>query len=199
MKSIKEKKERSLGTKLFLKAERCNSPKCVMVRRPHRPGVHGSRPRPLSEYGKQLNEKQKVQLTYGLNNKQMANLFQKLNKDKVMSILEKRLDRVVFLLGLAKSSRVSRQIVSHGHILVNGVRVMAPSYSVKQNDVIEVRPESKKSKIFEEIRDYLKKYNPPDWLEINKEELKGKCALNPTADVYTTPFNMDLVQEFYSR
>ena len=200
MKSIKEKKERSLGIKLFIKAERCNSPKCVTVRRPHRPGAHGhKKPRSLSEYGQELHEKQKLQLTYGLNNKQMMNLFKKLPKDKVMKTLERRLDRVVFLLNLAKSPRIARQMVSHGHILVNFKRVMAPSYSVRVNDVIEIRAESQKSKMFEDLRDSLKKYNPPDWLEINKENLKGKCLKLPETDVYAIPFNIDLVNEFYSR
>src|SRR3989338_11242533 len=98
-KQIKEKTERALGTRLFLKAERCNSPKCVMIRRPYRPGQHGQKRHTVSEYGKQLQEKQKIQYIYGLNNRQMMNLFRKFNeKEKLLSALEHRLDRVVFLL-----------------------------------------------------------------------------------------------------
>lgn len=199
MRIIKEKKERSLGTKLFLKGERCSSPKCVMVRRPHRPGVHGHKPRPLSEYGRQLQEKQKARLIYGLTNRQMESLFKKFSKEKISLTLEMRLDRVVFLLGLAKSPRIARQLISHGHILVNNKKVRVPSYSVKIGDIVEIRPESKKSKLFEGLTDYLKKNTPPDWLEVNREAHKGKVVKNPETDTYTIPFNIDLVNEFYSR
>ncbi len=146
MRPVKEKRERALGTKLFLKAERCNSPKCATVRKPQRPGVHGAKRRSVSEYGRQLQEKQKARLIYGLTNKQIENLFTKMSKEQILSRLEKRIDRVVFLLGLAKSPRISRQLVSHGHILVNNRKVRSPSFTVKIGDKIEIRPESKKSK-----------------------------------------------------
>ncbi|MCP6720345.1 MAG: 30S ribosomal protein S4 [Patescibacteria group bacterium] len=199
MRSIKEKKERALGTKLFLKAERCNSPKCVMIRRPYRPGVHGQkRRRAPSEYGKQLQEKQKIQIIYGLTNKQMKTLF-KQPREKLLLILEQRLDRVVFLLGLAPSSRVARQLVSHGHIIVNNRKVTISSYHVKVGDVIAIRPESRSKKIFEDIELRLKKYEPPTWLKLDKKELRGECIENPKAEDINLPFNINLVGQFYSR
>lgn len=201
MKRIKEKKERALGTKLFLKAERCNSPKCVMVRRPSRPGVHGQKRHSVSEYGRQLQEKQKIQIIYGLNNRQTMVLFHKFkNKDRLLQSLEHRLDRVVFLLGLAESSRVTRQLISHGHVLVGGRKVTTPSFRVKIGDVISIRPESKKLKIFEETSDKLKKYTPPTWLKLlSIEELKGECIKLCDPGEIQFPFDINLVGEFYSR
>ncbi|MDI6734016.1 MAG: 30S ribosomal protein S4 [Patescibacteria group bacterium] len=197
MKRIKEKKERSLGTKLFLKADRCNSPKCVMVRRPQKPGMHGKKRRVISDYGRQLQEKQKIQIYFGLNNKQMRRLFTK-PKEKIIQILEHRLDQVVFLLGFARSSRVARQLVSHGHIMVNKRKVTIPSYYVKIGDVISIRVESKGLKIFEDIGLRLKQYVPPSWLKLDKDNLKGECvAIRGGDNIFN--FNIDLVGEFYSR
>ncbi len=198
MKQIKEKRERALGAKLFLKAERCNSPKCVMIRRPYRPGVHGQKRHSVSDYGKQLREKQKIQIIYGLNNKQLSNLFAKA-KGKILLILEKRLDRVVFLLGFARSQRISRQIIAHGHILVNGRKVTIPSYNVKMGDVVMIRPESKRLGIFEDIVIRLKQYEPPVWLKLDKNELKGECVSEPLFDDAILPFDINLVGQFYSR
>ncbi|MFH0712893.1 MAG: 30S ribosomal protein S4 [Candidatus Jorgensenbacteria bacterium] len=200
MKRIKEKKERSLGTRLFIKAERCSSPKCVMIRRPYRPGVHGQsrRRRSISEFGRQLQEKQKIQITYGLNNRQMRNLFQG-PLEKALVILEKRLDRVTYLLGLAASPRVARQIISHGHITVNGRKVTIPSYSVKIGDVISIRTESRGGKMFEELGMKLKQYEPPSWLKLDKENLKGECIENPKLGEINASFNLNLVGQFYAR
>ncbi|KKW11850.1 MAG: 30S ribosomal protein S4 [Candidatus Jorgensenbacteria bacterium GW2011_GWB1_49_9] len=192
--------ERALGTKLFLKADRCNSPKCVMIRRPQRPGMHGAKRHNVSEFGRQLQEKQKIRLVYGLTNRQIQNLF-KVNEDKtkIMTILETRLDRVVYLLGLAGSPRVARQLVSHGHIQVNGRKVTIPSFRVRIHDVIQVRPESRKAKIFEEISLKMKQYTPPVWLKISKEELKGECVAMPNFEETVFPFNVSLVGQFYSK
>ncbi len=200
MQRIKEKKERSLGTRLFIKAERCSSPKCVMIRRPYRPGVHGQarRRRSISEFGKQLQEKQKIQITYGLSGKQMRNLF-KGPLEKALVVLEKRLDRVLFLLGLASSMRVARQTISHGHIVVNGRKVTIPSYSVKIGDVISIRPESRPGKMFEELGMKLKQYEPPSWLKLDKENLKGECIKHPKPEDINVSFDINLVGQFYAR
>jgi small subunit ribosomal protein S4 len=197
----KEKKERALGEKLFLKAERCNSHKCVMVRRPFPPGQHGQKQRRRpSEYGRQLMEKQKIAIVYGLTNKQMSNIFEKHAGDpkKIVSILEKRLDRVVYYLGFALSPRVARQIVSHGHIMVNGRKTNIPSYNVKEGDVISIRPQSSKSKIFEDLDTRLKKNKTPDWLKLDTDKKEGKCIGEPEEDAIL-PFDINLVGEFYSR
>ncbi len=200
MRKLTEKKERSLGVKLFLKAERCNSPKCVMVRRPTRPGQHGQRRHNVSEYGKQLQEKQKIQFIYGLTNRQMANLFKSSSaKEKIMRALEHRLDRVVFLLGFAGSPRIARQLISHGHILVNGRKVTIPSFRVKIKDVVSIRPESRSLKIFEELKDTLKKHDCPEWLRLSPEEPKGECVKNFEIGQTQLPFDINIVGEFYSR
>ena len=198
--SVKEKRERALGAKLFIKADRCNSPKCVTVRRPYRPGVHGQKRHNVTEFGRQLQEKQKIQIYYGLNNRQMTELFKEEGgKEGVMAILEQRLDHVVFLLGLGRSPRIARQLVSHGHIVVNGKKVTIPSYRVRIGDVIGIRPESRPLKIFEDTSLRLKNYEPPAWLKLNKEELKGECKSQPDFHDVTFPFDINLVGQFYSR
>jgi small subunit ribosomal protein S4 len=197
----KEKKERALGEKLFLKAERCNSHKCVMVRRPFPPGQHGQKQRRRpSEYGRQLMEKQKIAIVYGLTNKQMSNIFEKHAGDpkKIVSVLEKRLDRVVYYLGFAPSPRVARQIVSHGHIMVNGRKTNIPSYNVEEGDVISIRPQSSKNKLFEDLDTRLKKNKTPDWLKLDADKKEGKCIGEPEEDAIL-PFDINLVGEFYSR
>ncbi|MBI5733047.1 30S ribosomal protein S4 [Candidatus Jorgensenbacteria bacterium] len=199
MRPLKEKKERSLGVKLFLKAERCNSPKCVTVRRPYRPGVHGQKRKTLTEYGRQFQEKQKIQIYYGLTNRQMRELFRSSSKDKIVERLQHRLDQAVFLLGFGSSPRVARQLVSHGHILVNNRKVTVPSYYVTIGDVIAVRSMSRSTHLFDDIALKLKQYTPPPWLTLNADELKGECVVPASADNTTFPFDINLVGEFYSR
>ncbi len=200
MRVIKEKKERSLGVKLLLKADRCNSPKCVMIRRPYRPGMHGqARRKQPSDYGRQLTEKQKLQFFYGLNNRKMRTLFQEHTREEIISLLQQRLDQVVFLLGFVKSPRIARQIVSHGHILVNNRKVTIGSFQVKKGDIIAVRPESRDLKIFKDAKEYLKEYQVPEWLKTDKEQMKGECVAK--VQELSTPFQHDLnlVGQFYAR
>lgn len=199
MRSIKEKKERSLGTKLFLKGDRCNSPKCVSVRRPQRPGQHGvKRQRTPSDFGRQLQEKQKIQFYFGLSNHQMERIFGGA-REKIETTLRQRLDFVVFALGFAKAPRIARQMVSHGHILVNGRKVTVPSFHVTTGDVIEVRPESRDSKLFEGIRDRLKTAEMPKWLKLDVENLKGECIGSSSSADERFPFDVNLVGQYYSR
>ncbi len=200
----KEKKERALGVKLFLKADRCNSPKCAMVRRPYRPGMHGkSRRRAISEYGQQLMEKQRIRITYGLKESQMANVFKNASKKKgslseaIIGLLERRLDNTVFRLGLAPSRIMARQFVSHGHILVNGRKVTVPSFLVKIGDVITVKPTSLNSLIFKELSNTIKKYQAPEWLIIDAEKIEGKVKSLPVS--IEMPFDINLVVDFYSK
>ncbi|MEK7542823.1 MAG: 30S ribosomal protein S4 [Patescibacteria group bacterium] len=196
---VKEKKERALGVKLFLKAERSYSPKSAMVRRPNKPGQHGGkRSRPPTEFGRQLQEKQKIQISFGLNNRQTRMIFKK-PKNKIVEILYQRLDYVTFLLGFAKSPRIARQMVSHGHITVNGRKMTISSYHVKVHDIVAVRPESKNSKLFEDTAERLKQYNPPEWLRLSADELKGECVAKSNEGNAQFPFDIALVGEFYSR
>jgi small subunit ribosomal protein S4 len=200
----KEKKERALGVKLFLKGERCASPKCAMIRRPYRPGMHGKKRRgALSEFGQQLMEKQRIKASYGLGEAQMRQLFKRAIQktsgvgQAVINILEKRLDNVVYRLGLAPSRITARQYISHGHFLVNGEKNTFPSFQVKTGDVISIKPESKNLLIFKDLPTTIKKYNPPDWLDLNKEKLEGRVkSLPQTGDI---SFDINLVVDYYSR
>ncbi len=198
MQRVKEKRERSLGVKLFLKAERCNSPKCVMVRKPHRPGMHGKKRKTTSEFGTQLKEKQKIQFTYGLNDTQMKKLFEN-PKQKIVNILETRLDRALFLGGIAPSTRISRQMINHGHIMVNGRRVTIPSYHMTKGSTLSIRKESGDSKLFEGVSERLKGFTAPAWMKISPEERTITCVGEPKLEDMTFPFNIDIVGEFYAR
>jgi small subunit ribosomal protein S4 len=184
-----------------LKPERSASPKAAIVRRPYRPGQHGQRRHTVSDFGKQLNEKQKMLVIYGVTNKYLAKLFSvNPDKTKALAVLEHRLDHVVFLLGLAGSVRVARQTVSHGHITVNGRKVTIPSFHVKVGDVVAVRPESRKLKLFAELSDRLMKQATPAWLKITSaEEGKGECIKAFDVAEAQFPFDLKLVGEFYSR
>ncbi len=201
-----EKKERALGMKLFLKGERCNSPKCAMIRRPYKPGVHGKsrRRKSQSEYGQQLLEKQRIKTSYGLKEAQMSRIFKSaLSKtggaigEIIVSLLERRLDNVIFRLGFASSRIVARQFISHGHFLVNGRKVTIPSLAVKSRDIISIKPASRNLLIFKELPNIIKKYEAPDWLVIDKEKLEGKVVSLPKN--IEIPFDINLVVDYYSR
>lgn len=200
----KEKKERALGMKLFLKGERCNSSKCAMVRRPYRPGVHGKkRTRPKSEYGVQLLEKQRIKVSYGLGEKQLSKVFKNamrktgITGDLIISDLERQLSNVVFRLGFAPSRTVASQIVSHGHIFINGKKVAASSYPVKEGDVVSVKPLSRELLIFKSLTDIIKKRETPAWLDLNAEKLEGKIKGLPKN--IEVPFDVNLVVDYYSK
>ena len=199
----KEKKERSLGVKLFLKAHRCNSPKCVAVRRPQRPGMHGKSYKSLSEFGQQLKEKQKIRYTYGIREAQMKRLAKEAIKSQgvtgevIMSMLERRLDNVVYRLGLAPSRSVGRQLVSHGHIVVNGRKVTIPSYKIRVNDLISIRPQSREYAMFKDLGESLKKYEAPSWLSVDAGKLEGKVVALPKD--FETSFDVNMVVDYYSK
>jgi len=184
---------RAVGEKLFLKGERCFTPKCAFIRRSYRPGVHGqARRRALSEFALGLLEKQKVKRTYGVRERQFKNYFEaaSLKKpskvsalkpaDLLLAGLEKRLDNVVYRLGFAFSRSVGRQLVSHGHFFVNGRRVSVPSYEVRVGDAITVRPQSAKMKIFGDLKESLKKHKAPAWLIMDAKNFEGKIKTEPT-------------------
>lgn len=198
---ITEKKERALGTKLFLKASRCSSPKCAMIRRPYKPGIHGNkkgRQRTVSEFGHQLQEKQRVQISYGLNNRQMRQLFRgKRKTEEILESLEKRLDNIIFRLGMADSRIIARQLINHGHILVNNKKVTIPSFRVKIGEKVGLDANSRKLKIFDSLELKLKKFDPPMWLKLDKEKLIGELVDKPQD--LNFPFDLNLVAEHYSR
>ena len=168
------------GQKLFLKGERCYSNKCSVDRRPYAPGMHGQQRKKLSEYGIQLREKQKAKRFYGVLESQFRKYYEMAIRKKgitgeiLLQILESRLDNVVYRLGFGTSRDEARQLVTHGHFLVNGRRVNIPSYLVKEGDVIEVAEKSRKLERFKEILDITGGKVVPKWLEVDLENMKGR-------------------------
>lgn len=204
MKKSAEKQERALGMKLFLKGERCSSPKCAMVRRPNRPGIHGSkRRRAISEYGEQLLEKQRIRVSYGLRDAQLAKIVKNSLKktgtisETIINELERQLSNIVFRLGLASSRVIARQLINHGHFLVNGKKVTSPFYSVKAGDIISIKPSSRNLLIFKDLLIKIKKYEPPEWLSLDREKLEGKVISLPKN--IEIPFDINLVVDYYSK
>ena len=199
----REKRERSVGTKLFLKAHRCNSPKCVTMRRSQRPGQHGKNYKSLSEFGQQVKEKQKIRFTYGIREGQMKMLVGKAIKNPgvtgevIMQMLERRLDNTVFRMGLAPSRSVARQIVNHGHIIVNKHRTNIPSYQVRVNDVVTIRPQSREYVMFKDLGEKLKKHDAPSWVKVDPDKLEGKVIGVPKD--LDNSFDVNMVVDYYSK
>jgi small subunit ribosomal protein S4 len=177
-----------------------------MIRKPYTPGLHGrSLRRRISEYGQQLAEKQKVRWTYGVSESQFKNYFkeiagQKGNKEELLvGKLERRLDNVVFRLGWAPSRRLARQLVSHGHILVNQRKVNIPSYQVKEGDLIQIKEKSKKLAPFRDLKTALKKHQLPAWLSLDKQKLEGKVIGQPKIEDLGKVGEISMIIEYYSR
>lgn len=174
-------------------------------RRPYAPGDHGPNSRrKLSEYGMQLQEKQKLRFMYGINERQFFNLFLKAGKikegkhgDNFMILLEQRLDNVVFRLGLATTRRQSRQLVNHGHILVDGKRVDIPSYSVQPGQVISVREKSKNMEIIKSAVESL--FGRPEFVTFDEEKLEGSLTRLPLREELNAEIDETLIVEYYSR
>ncbi len=204
----KERIERRLGTKLFLKGERSNSPKSAMVRKPYPPGMHGkSTFRKVSEYGLQLSAKQKIRNIYRLMEKQFKGYVKEAmeskheTKELLVRKLEQRLDNVVYKMGLAQSRDQARQLVSHGHILVNGVKTNIPSFQVKKGDKISVREGSKKTGYFTTvIQGWFPKHEAMDWLKVDKGSMTASIERIPDLnDSGVEVKDLQLIIEFYSR
>ena len=194
------------GVKLYLKGERCYSPKCAMERRPYPPGQHGQkRARRPSDYAVRLREKQKLRRIYGISERQFRNLFEEASKKKgvtgsvVLGLLESRLDNVVYRLGFAVSRRQARQLVRHGHITVNGRRVDLPSYRVRPGDEIAVAEKSRNLELIRQNLEAMKGRKVGPWLSLDVEGMKGKFLRLPDREDLALPVNEQLVIEFYSR
>jgi len=189
------------GCKLFLKGERCTSSKCAMERNPLVPGQHGAAKKKVTEYGKQLREKQKVKRAYGVLEKQFRSYYEEAERQKgvtgtnMLRLLELRLDNVVYRMGIGSSRKEARQIVSHGHITVNGRSVNIPSYQVKVNDVIAIK-ENKKD-IFKGLKEL--KIVTPKWLEFSNETLSGKINALPEREDIDLSIAEHLIIELYSK
>ena len=195
------------GVKLFLKGDRCYSPKCSIEKGATVPGKNSrtARVKKLSTYGIRLREKQKLRRYYGLLERQFKNYFQNAERRKgitgenLLELLERRLDNIVYRLGLTKSRAQARQLVLHSHISVNGKKVNIPSYQVNVNDIIEVRENSKNIMDLKEIQEEKVEISIPDWLEFNAKSLKGKIIKFPSKEDLNLPVEEKLVVEYYSR
>lgn len=198
---------RRAGEKLFLKGERCFTSKCAMVKRNYPPGIHGPKGTSrLSEYGKQLKEKQKLIKTYRLQEKQFSNYFRKAKQMKgqtgenLMRLLEVRLDNIIYRLGLVKSRDKARQIVNHGHVIVNDNKVDIPSYQIKVGEIIQIRDKSLQKKSFKEIIKKINKKDLPSWLSyLDEKQIKAKMIKLPPIEEITTGIDTAMIVEFYSR
>ena len=175
-----------------------------LAKRPYKPGQHGQdRKAKASNYSIQLNEKQKVKFTYGLNEKQFRLLFNKAGKmqgihgENFLRLLESRLDNIVYRMGLSRTRRGARQIVNHGHILVNGKKVDIPSYMVKPGDVISVKESSKDHKAIKEALEAIN--NTVEFVTFDKNKLEGTCVRLPERSELSSDINEALIVEFYSR
>ena len=192
--------------KLFLKGDRCYSDKCAFDRRAYAPGQHGERRgRKPSDYGIQLREKQKVKRMYGLSEKQFHLFFNKAERQKgitgtnLLVMLERRIDNVVYRLGFASSRAQARQFVRHRHLLVNGKRVDIPSFVVKIGDTIEVREKSKKIQALQDSLDAVVRRGVPQWLDLEKDNMKGMVKNFPIREDLTMPIQEQLIVELYSK
>lgn len=205
--SPKCKQCRRIGDKLFLKGDRCATPKCAIVKRNYPPGVHGIKAghKKLSDYGTQLQEKQKAKKEYNIMEHQFRLTFDKAKNrggntaENLLKLLETRLDNTVYRLGFCSSRSQARELVSHGHFLINDEKVNIPSYSLKTGDIIKLKPKSKNSKQFNNLTDKLKKMNLPSWLNLDLSELSGKVLHAPGADDIKPSFLPQAIIEFYSR
>jgi small subunit ribosomal protein S4 len=191
--------------KLFLKGERCYTEKCAIDRRNYAPGQHGQNRRKFSDYSTQLREKQKVKRLYGLLENQFRNTFKEADRQKgitgeiLLSLLERRLDNAVYRLGFANSRNEARQLVRHNHFMVNHSRVNIPSYLVKPGDVIELREKSKKVVRILEALEGVARRGVPQWLELDKEQMKGSVKGLPAREEITIPIQEKLIVELYSK
>jgi small subunit ribosomal protein S4 len=191
--------------KLFLKGERCMTKKCAIERRPTPPGPHQQRRRKPSEYGLQLREKQKARRIYGVLENQFRKTFAEASKRTgqtgatLLRFLELRLDNVVFRLGLAANREQARQLVTHGHFEVNGVKTNIPSFRVKVGDTIRVREHSRALTYFKEVVDTLRGKPVPQWLSLQADALSGTVLALPERSDSDQTVREQLIVEYYSR
>lgn len=193
------------GTKLFLKGDRCYSDKCAVAKRHTPPGMHGQGRKKQSEYGIQLREKQKVRRAYGVLESQfrkyyeMASNMRGVTGENMLQLLELRLDNVAYRLGFGESRPMARQMVTHGHVQVNGKKVDIASYQVKAGDVISVREKSGDTEFFKELKEQGAKRTVPTWLELNAAKLEGKVVMLPKREDIDLTIEEHLIVEYYSR
>jgi small subunit ribosomal protein S4 len=193
------------GVKLFLKGDRCFSAKCGIEKRAYPPGQHGQGRTRFSDYGVQLREKQKVKRMYGLLEKQFAQTMKRASRMKgragenLLLLLERRLDNVVFRMGFATSRAEARQLVRHGHFLIDGRKTTIPSFQVKEGSKIVVREKSRKIARIAGALETLEGRSVPQWVEIDTENFEGTVKSMPAREDITMPIQEQLIVELYSR
>ena len=191
------------GMKLFLKGDRCYTDKCAFARRSYAPGQHGANKKKVSGYGLQLREKQKAKRIYGVLESQFRKYYEKaehmkgITGENLLKLLELRLDNVVYKLGFGSSRNEARQLVTHGHFLVNGKKVDIPSFKVSVGDVISVCEKSRGTEKFKTFAENPKAM--PKWIEANVENFEGKVVAEPERDDIEVPINETLIVELYSK
>ena len=193
------------GVKLYLKGDRCMSGKCALDRRKSAPGQHGAAAaKKTKEYGKQLREKQKAKRYYGVLEKQFANYFAEAERkegitgENLLVLLERRLDNVVYRMGMASTRKEARQLVLHAHFTLNGKNVNIPSLLVKPGDVIVVKESSRNSVKFKELAE-VKRQESPVWLEVSEDGFTAKVTAMPKREDIEFPFEEQLIVELYSK
>jgi len=193
------------GIKLFLKGDRCMSKKCSLDKRPYPPGMAGQRRGKVKEYGQQLREKQKVKRVYGVLERQFRNYFKMADKSRgvtgenLLSLLELRLDNVVYRLGFTPSRPMARQLVRHNHFTVNGKKVNIPSYRLSKGDTIAVAEKKKKEPYLAESLKSRGDNQIPDWLALDRAAMSGRLSDAPRRDSIQTPIQEQLIVELYSK
>ena len=200
-----EKLERRLGVDLLMKGERRRAGKSALLKRPYAPGQHGQRRAKLSEYGSQLREKQKAKFMYGVSEKQFRRLFAEAARREgntgaiLVQLLEQRLDNVVYRMGFATTRRFARQLVTHGHILVDGKRVDIPSYSVRAGQKIEVIEKSKNNPQISRALDLTAQTGIVAWVDVEKEKRYGIFSRVPEREEVVIPVEERFIVELYSK
>ena len=193
------------GTKLFLKGDRCTSGKCALDRRSTAPGQHGAANKKQREYGMQLREKQKTRRYYGILEKQFKNYFVEADRqegmtgENLLKLIERRLDNVVYRMGMAESRKEARQLVLHEHFTLNGKKVNIPSLIVKAGDVVEVKEASRDSVKFKALAEAAATHTAPKWLEVKADAFTAKVVALPAREDVDFDFNEQLIVELYSK
>lgn len=193
------------GQKLMLKGRKCFDPKCPVQKRQYAPGEHGQSRKKPSEYGLQLREKQKAKRIYGVLEAQFRRYFESASKrkgvtgDVLLQMLERRMDNVVYRLGLATSRAEARQLVRHGHFSVNGHKVDIPSYLVREGDAVEVVQSSKSAPRMKELAEFAQAHTPPVWLEYDAQNLKARVVRLPQREEIDIPVQERMIVELYSK
>lgn len=198
------RKCRREGKKLFLKGERCFGAKCAFLRRSYAPGAQGASNRSrLTEYGTQLREKQKAKITYGVLERQFRKYYDQMIKSKkaftLLSLVERRLDNVIYRLGIAPSRRAARQMVLHKKFIINGKKINIPSYQVKVGDTIAIKNSDGDKEIIKEIKNNQKRVTPVSWLKFNPDTLVAEVTSAPKSEDIGEDINERLIVEYYSR